>query len=75
MESFTLASSPSGIRGIRQLCSVGSTVNIVNGGNTKVSPIGTSKFSSQSVITSISPCGWVCSLCFHPGGVLGAFLG
>ena len=23
---------------------------------------------------SISPCGWVCSLSFHPWGVLGAFL-
>ena len=23
----------------------------------------------------ISPCGWVSSLCFHPWGVLGAFLG
>ena len=24
---------------------------------------------------SISPCGWVCSLSFHPWGVLGSFLG
>ena len=24
---------------------------------------------------SISPCGWVCSLCFHPWGVVGVFLG
>ena len=55
----------------------GSVVAVLSVGDLSSCGAGTAcSFGGLLVVgPSINPCRWVCSLCFHPLGVLGVFLG